>query len=60
MEIDLVIIHDAANKWVEGKPKPADKMREEHDPLMVLRSRDNLSHRRKTVPDFLGQILGRP
>ena len=60
MKIDPVIIHDAANKWVKGKPEPEDKMREEYDPLMGLRSRDNLSRRRKTVADFLGQIPGRP
>ena len=60
MKIDPVIIHDAANKWVKGKPKPADKVREEHDPLMGLRGRDNLSRRRKTMANFLGQVPGLP
>ena len=60
MKIDPVVIHDAANKWVKGKPEPADKMREEYNPLMGFRSRDDLSCRWKTVADFLGQIPGLP
>ena len=54
MKINPVIIHDAANEWVKGKPEPVDKMREKHDPFVGLWSADNLSHRRKTVADFLG------
>ena len=60
MKIDPLIIHDAANKWVEGKPKPGDKMRKEHDPLVGFRSGDDLSRRRKTVANSLVQILGLP
>ena len=60
MEIYPIIIHDAANKRVKGKPKPADEMGEENDSLMRLQSRDNLSHHWKMVADFLGQISGRP
>ena len=60
MKIDPVIIHDAVNEWLEGKPQPADKMREEYNPLVGFRSRDDLSRRRKTVADFLGQIPGFP
>ena len=56
VKIDPVIIHDAANEWVEGKPKPADKMREKYNPLVGFRSRDDLSRRRKTVANSLGQI----
>ena len=56
MKINLVIILDAANKWVKGKPEPADKMREEYNPLVGLRSGDNLSRHWKTVADFLGQV----
>ena len=60
MKIDPVVIHDAANKMVEGKPEPADEMGEENNSLMGLQSRDNLSRHWKTVADFLGQISGRP
>ena len=58
MKINPVIIHDAANEWVKGKPDPANKMREKHDPLVGLCSRDDLSRRRKTVADFLAQVPG--
>ena len=60
MKIDPVIIHDDANEWVEGKPQPVDKMREEYNPLVGFRSGDDLSHRRKTVANFLGQIPSLP
>ena len=60
MEINPVVIHDAANKRVEGKHEPADEMGEENNSLVGLRSRDNLSRRWKMVADFLGQISGRP
>ena len=58
MKINPVIIHDTANEWVKGKPEPADKMRKKHNPLVGLWSRDDLSRRRKTVADFLGQVHG--
>ena len=60
MEIYPVIVQTAVNKWVEGKPQPADEVGEEYNPLVGFRSRDNLSRRRKTVTDFLGQIPGLP
>ena len=56
MKIDPIIIHDAANKWVKGKPEPADEMGKEHDSLVGLRSRVNLSRRWETVANLLGQI----
>ena len=43
MEIYPVVVHKAANKWVEGKPQPADEVREEYNPLVGFRSRDDLS-----------------
>ena len=42
------------NKRVKGKPKPADEMGDDKDPLMGLQSRDDLSRRWKAVADFLG------
>ena len=42
------------DKWVEGKPEPADKMGKEHDSLVRLWSRDNLSRRWETVANLLG------
>ena len=60
MKIDPVVVHDAANKRVEGKPEPADEMGEENNSLMGLWSRDNMSRCWKTVADFLGQISGSP
>ena len=60
MKGNTVIIHHATYTWVKGKPEPADKMGEEHDPHMGLRSRDNLSRRWKVVADFLGQVPGLP
>ena len=60
MIINPILIHDAANEWVEGKPQPTDKMREENNPLVGFRSRDDLSCHRETVVDFLGQVPGLP
>ena len=60
MKINPVIIHDAANKWVEGKPQPADEVREEYNPLAGFRNRDDLSRCWKMVADLLGQIPGLP
>ena len=60
MEINPVVIHKAVNKWVEGKSQPADEVREEYNPLVGFRSRDDLSRRRETVADFLDQIPGLP
>ena len=60
MKINPVVIHDSTNKWVKGKPEPADKMGKEHDSLVRLRSRDDLSRRWETVADRLGQIPGLP
>ena len=54
MKIDPIVIHDSMNKWVKGKPEPADKMRKKNNPLVRLRVRDDLSCHRKTVADFLG------
>ena len=59
MKIDPIVIHDAANKRVEGGPEPADEMGEENDSLMGLRSRDDLSRRWKTVADFQQWKWGR-
>ena len=56
MKIDPVIIHDATNKWVKGKPEPADEMKKKHNPLVRFWIRDDLSRRRKTVANFLGQV----
>ena len=58
MKIDPIVIHDSTYKWVEGKPEPTDKMGKEHDSLVRLRSRDNLSRRWETVANLLGQIPG--
>ena len=60
MKINPIVIHDSTYKWVEGKPEPADKMGKEHDSLVRLRSRDDLSRRWETVADLLGQIPGLP
>ena len=54
MKIDLVVIHDVANKRVEGKPYPADKMREKYDLFVWFRVRHDLSRRWAMVADFLG------
>ena len=43
MKIDPIVIHKAANKWVEGKTQPADEVREEYNPLVGFRSRDDLA-----------------
>ena len=60
MKIDPVVIPDAVNKWVEGKPYPADKMREEYNPLLGFQSGNDLSRRWETMAVFLGQIPGLP
>ena len=60
MEIYTVIIHDAANKWVKGKPDPADKMREKHDPLMGPGGGDALPLVWKPVRDVVRQVSGLP
>ena len=43
MKINPVVIHDPTDKWVEGKPEPADKMGKEHNSLVGLWYRDDLS-----------------
>ena len=58
MEIYPVIVHKAANKWVEGKPQPADEVGEEYKPLVGLWSRDDMSRLWETVCDLLGQVSG--
>ena len=58
MEVQSIVKHQSTNKWVEGKPEPADKMWKEHDSLLRLRSMDNLSRRWETVANLLGQIPG--
>ena len=58
MKVSPVIIHNTANEWVKGKPKPTNKMRKKHDSLVGLRSRDDLSRRWETVADLLGQVPG--
>ena len=60
MKVNPIVIHDSSNKWVKGKPKPADKMGKEHNSLMRFRSGDNLSRQWETVADLLGQIPGSP
>ena len=60
MKINPIVIHDSPDKWVEGKPEPADEVGKEHDSLMRLQSGDNLSRRWETVADLLGQIPGLP
>lgn len=37
MKINPILIHNSTDKWVEGKPEPADKMGKEHDSLVRLR-----------------------
>ena len=56
MKINPMVIHESVNEWVKGKPEPVDKMGKEHDSLVRLQSRDNLSRRWKTVANLLGQI----
>ena len=56
MEIYHVVVHKTAYKWVEGKPQPADEVREEYNPLVGFWSRDDLSRLWKTVCDLLGQV----
>ena len=60
MKIDPSIIHDAVNKWVEGKPQPADKVGEERYPFLGLRGRDDLPYGRKPMRDVLGQVSDLP
>ena len=56
MKINPIVIHDSTDKWVEGKPEPADEVGKEHDSLVRLRSGDDLSRWWETVADLLGQI----
>ena len=57
MKINPIIIHESTDKWVKGKPEPMDKMGKEHDSLVRLWSRDDLSRRWETVADLLGHRL---
>ena len=56
VEVQPVVEHDSADKRVERKSQPADKVGDEHHPLMGLRSGDDLPLGRKPVGDFLGQV----
>ena len=60
MEIQPVVEHESTDERVEKKSQPADEVWEEYNPLMGLRSGDDLSLGQKSVGDFLGQIPGLP
>ena len=48
------------DEGVKREAQPANKMCEEHNPLVGLWSRDDLSLVRESVSDLLGQISGLP
>ena len=60
MEIQPVVEHEPADKWVEGESQSADKVREKHYPLLGLRGRDDLPFSRESVCDVCGQVSGLP
>ena len=60
MEIDPVVIHEAAKKWVEAKPQPTDEVREENYPLSRLRGGHDLPLGGQTVGNSFRQIPRRP
>ena len=43
MEVQPIVEHESANEWVERESQPTDEMRDENDPLIGLRSGDDLS-----------------
>ena len=56
MEVQPVVKHQSADKWVKKESQPADKVSEKHNPFMGLWGRDDLSLGWEPVGDFLGQI----
>ena len=60
MEIQPLVEHDPADKWVEGESQSADEVGEEHNPLVGSQSRNDLPCVRKPVRDVCGQVSSRP
>ena len=58
MEVQPAVKHQSLDKRVERESQPADEVCEEHNPLMGLWGRDDLSLGRKSVNDLLGQVSG--
>ena len=58
MEVQPVVEHEPADKWVEGKSQSADEVGEKYNPLMGFWSRDDLPRIWQPVRDIRGQISG--
>ena len=58
MEVQPVVEHKPANKWVEGKSQPADEMGKEYNPFVGLGGRNDLPPAWEPVHDMHGQVSG--
>ena len=60
MEIQPIVEHEPANKWVEGESQSVDEVGKEYNPLMGFWSRDDLPCVWKPVHNVCGQVSGFP
>ncbi len=56
VEVQPIVKHQSADKWMERKSQPVDDMGDEYHPLMRLWGGDDLPLGGKPVGDFWGQV----
>ena len=54
MEVQPVVEHEPADKWVEGKSQPADEIGKEYNPFVAFEGRDDLPRVWESVRDIRG------
>ncbi len=60
MEVQPVVKHEPADKWVKGESQSVEEMGEEHHPLMGPRGGDELPLLGESVRDVIRQVSGLP
>ena len=60
MEVQPVVEHEPANKWVESKSQPMDEMGKEYNPFVGFGGGDDLPRIWEPVRDIYGQVSGFP
>ena len=60
MEVQPVLEHEPADKWVEGKSQPADEMGKEYIPFVGFGGRDDLPRVWEPVRDVCGHVSSFP
>ena len=60
MEVQPVVEHEPADKWVEGESQSADEVSKGHNPLVGFGGGDDLPRVWEPVRDICGQVSGFP